>query len=127
MLEQVKILTSRRAYEFEADAIRLSMVSIQPIQQQIQQLFRFQSSVIGSPMATFGVVPLTYPPGIVFNLGAWVHQEKYIVPIRFLHFEQNPLSESPNVLLTTLRLPLDFHIRWILFFQNPYEGYLAKL
>ncbi|SRR6266487_4529354 len=89
MLEQVKILTSRRAYEFEADAIRLSMVSIQPIQQQIQQLFRFQSSVIGSPMATFGVVPLTYPPGIVFNLGAWVHQEKYIVPIRFLHFEQN--------------------------------------
>ena len=69
MLEQVKILTSRRAYEFGADAIRLSTLSIQPIQQQIQQLFGFQSSTIGSPIPTFGAVPATYPPGIVFNLG----------------------------------------------------------
>src|SRR5437763_4286557 len=61
MLEQVKILTSRRAYEFGADTIRLSMLSIQPIQQQIQQLFGFQSSAIGSPLPTFGAVPATYP------------------------------------------------------------------
>src|SRR6266566_6090498 len=89
MLEKVKILTSRRAYEFSPDALRLSSVSIQPVQQQIQQLFRFQSSVIGTPMQTFGEVPTTFPPGIVFNLGAWIHQEEHIVPIRFLHFEQN--------------------------------------
>src|SRR5436309_6267751 len=89
MLEQVKILTSRRAYEFGADAIRLSTLSIQPIQQQIQQLFGFQSSAIGAPISTFGAVPATYPPGIVFNLGVWIHQEEQIVPIRFIHFEQN--------------------------------------
>lgn len=89
MLEQVKILTSRRAYEFRTDAIRLSTLCIQPIQQQIQQLFSFQSSAIGSPIPTFGAVPTTYPPGIVFNLGVWIHQEEHIVPIRFLHFEQN--------------------------------------
>jgi hypothetical protein len=89
MLEQVKILTSRRAYEFSPDALRLSSVSIQPVQQQIQQLFHFQSSVIGTPMQTFGEVPATFPPGIVFNLGAWIYQEEHIVPIRFLHFEQN--------------------------------------
>ena len=89
MLEQVKIITSRRAYEFGADAIRLSSLSIQLVQQQIQQLFSFQSSVIGSPMPMFGAVPATYPPGIVFNLGVWIYQEEHIVPIRFLHFEQN--------------------------------------
>lgn len=89
MLEQVKILTSRRAYEFGPDALRLSSVSIQPVQQQIQKLLNFQSSAIGSPMPMFGEVQATYPPGIVFNLGAWVHQQEYIVPIRFLHFEPN--------------------------------------
>ncbi len=89
MLEQVKILTSRRAYEFSPDALRLSSISIQPVQQQIQQLFNFQSSMIGTPMSTFGAVPATFPPGIVFNIGAWIHQQEHIVPIRFLHFEQN--------------------------------------
>lgn len=89
MLEQVKILTSRRAYEFRADSIRLSTLSIQPIQQSIHTLFGFQSSAIGSPISTFGAVPTTFPPGIVFNLGTWVHQEEHIVPIRFIHFEQN--------------------------------------
>ncbi|MEO8970649.1 MAG: hypothetical protein ABI406_03505 [Ktedonobacteraceae bacterium] len=89
MLEQVKILTSRRAYEFSPDALRLSSLSIQPVQHQIQQLFNFQSSAIGTPIATFGEVPSTFPPGIVFNIGAWIHQEEHIVPVRFLHFEQN--------------------------------------
>jgi len=89
MLEQVKIITSRRAYEFSPDSIRLSTLSIQPIQQQIQQLFGLQSSTIGTPITTFGTVPSTFPPGIVFNIGAWIHQEQHIVPIRFLHFEQN--------------------------------------
>src|SRR5712692_10405927 len=89
MLEQVKILTSRRAYEFSPDALRLSSLCIQPVQQQIQRLFNFQSSVIGPPVASFGAVPSTFPPGIVFDIGAWIHQEEHIVPIRFLHFEQN--------------------------------------
>lgn len=89
MIEQVKILTSRRAYEFNADALRLTTLSIQPIQQQVQQLFGFQSSAIGTPMQTFGEVPVTFPPGVVFYLGAWIHQEEQIIPIRFINFEQN--------------------------------------
>src|SRR5260370_35135120 len=89
MLEQVKILTSRRAYEFTPDALRLSSVSIQPVQWQIQQLFDCQSSAIGSPIPMFGEVPTTYPRGIVFNLGAWIYQQESIFPIRFLHFEPN--------------------------------------
>src|SRR2546426_8674141 len=88
MLEQVKLLTSRRAYEFRPDDLRLSTLSIKPMQEQIQQLFQFQTSAMGSPMATFGDVPATYPPGFVFDMGVWISEDKQIIPIRFLHFEQ---------------------------------------
>jgi hypothetical protein len=88
MLEEIKILSSRRAYEFRLDDLRLTTLSIKPMQEQIQQLFQFQSSAMGTPMQTFGEVPITYPPGFVFNMGWWISQEQQIVPIRFLHFEQ---------------------------------------
>src|SRR5579884_729070 len=89
MLEQVKLLASRRAYEFSPDALRLTTLSIELVQQQLRQLFSFQSSTVGSPIPTFGVVPASYPPGAVFNLGVWIYHEEQIVPIRFMHFEQN--------------------------------------
>jgi hypothetical protein len=88
MLEQVKLLANRRAYEFRPDDLRLSMLSIKPMQEQIQQLFQFQTTAMGSPMPTFGEVPATYPPGFVFDMGVWISQEKQIIPIRLLHFEQ---------------------------------------
>lgn len=88
MLEQVKLLSSRRAYEFRPDDLRLSALSVKPVQEQITQLFQFQMSVMGTPMATFGDVPATYPPGFVFDMGVWISQNKQVIPIRFLHFEQ---------------------------------------
>jgi hypothetical protein len=88
MLENIKLLTSRRAYEFRPDDLRLTMVSTKPVQEQIQQLFHFQTAMMGSPIATFGDVPPTYPPGMVFDMGVWVSPEEQLVPIRFLHFEQ---------------------------------------
>ena len=88
MLEQVKLLASRRAYEFRSDDLRLSTLSIKPVQEQIQRLFQFQTAVMGSPMPTFGEVPATYPPGFVFNMGTWISEDKQIIPIRLLHFEQ---------------------------------------
>jgi hypothetical protein len=88
MLEQVKILASRRAYEFRPDDLRLTTLSVKPVQEQIQQLFHFQVATMGTPMATFGDVPLTYPPGFVFNMGSWLSPDRQLVPIRFLHFEQ---------------------------------------
>ena len=87
MLEEIKFLTGRRAYEFRPDDLRLSTISIKPIQDAIQALFSFQSSAIGTPMATFGEVPLTFPPGVVFNTGVWKSPENKFVSIRFLHFE----------------------------------------
>jgi hypothetical protein len=87
MPEEVTFLTGRRAYEFRPDDLRLSTISIKPIQEAIQELFSFQLSTIGSPMPTFGEVPLTFPPGVVFNTGAWKSPENNFAPIRFLHFE----------------------------------------
>lgn len=88
MLKQVKLLASRRAYEFRPDDLRLSTLSIKPVQEQVQRLFQFQTAVMGSPMPTFGEVPATYPPGFVFNMGIWISEDKQIIPIRLLHFEQ---------------------------------------
>jgi hypothetical protein len=88
MLEEIKILSSRRAYEFRQDDLRLTMLSTKMVQQQFQELFQFQASMMGSPSPTFGDVPATYPPGFVFDMGVWVSPEQQPVPIRFLHFEQ---------------------------------------
>ncbi len=105
MLEQVKILTSRRAYEFHPDDLRLSTLCTKPVQGQIQQLFHFQTTVMGSPMATFGDVPATFPPGIVFDMGVWISQDKQLVPIRFLHFEQRRIVidvAGPSSVITAI-------------------------
>jgi hypothetical protein len=88
MLERVKLITSRRAYEFRSDDLRLSALSTKPVQEQIQQLFQFQVAVMGVPAPTFGDVPTTYPPGFVFDVGVWISPDEQLVPIRFLHFEQ---------------------------------------
>jgi hypothetical protein len=88
MLEQVKLLSSRRAYEFRPDDLRLSALSIKPMQEQITQLFQFQTAAMAVPMATFGEVPATYPPGFVFDMGVWISEEQQLIPIRFFHFEQ---------------------------------------
>lgn len=90
MLEHIKILTSRRAYEFRPDDLRLSMLSIKPVQDHIQKLFSFQSVAVGSPVPTFGDVPLTLPPGLVFTTGMCLSSEnEQLTPIRFLNIEQH--------------------------------------
>jgi hypothetical protein len=53
----------------------------------IQPHFGFQAVGIGTPLRTFGEVPSTNPPGLVFNLGSVHSSEGVSTPIRFLHFE----------------------------------------
>lgn len=119
MLEEIKIITSRRAYEFHSDDLRLSALCIKPVQEQIQNLFQFQSGILGIPMPTFGEVPATYPPGFVFNMGVLLTLDEQLVPIRFLHFEQRrividvagtssaltPIFERLQQFLSGLRAP----------------------
>ncbi len=87
MSQDIKILTSRRGYEFAPDSIRLTVLSLPAVQGLIQDAFVFQVSGVGSPMPTFGAVPLTIPPGIAFNVGAYSGNNG-VFPIRLLHFEQ---------------------------------------
>lgn len=88
LLEDVTFLTARRAYEFRVDDLRLSALCTKPVEDRLQELFHFRSSIMASPMAMFGDVPATYPPGYVFDLGFWMSPIGLLVPIRFIHFEQ---------------------------------------
>lgn len=87
MIEQIKILASRRAYEFRPDELRLTVLTTAEVSQLIQQHFSFQVVQVATPMQTFGPIPLTMPPGLVFDYGTTQTPEDAPTPIRFLHFE----------------------------------------
>jgi hypothetical protein len=87
-MEDTKIITARRAYEFRRDDLRISMLSLAEVRQQIQQTFAFQIAEIAPPAPTFGPVQGTLPPGVVFDFGTTRTPGDYAAtPIRFLHFE----------------------------------------
>jgi hypothetical protein len=91
MIQDIKVLSARRAYEFRADDLRLTILTTKPVQDAIQQVFNFQLAQVGTPVPTFGSVPGTIPPGIAFNFGLWAQQGGASLPIRFLHIEQRRL------------------------------------
>lgn len=87
MVTDAKILTSRRAYDYAPDAIRLTVLSTPGVQQVIQQLFGFQAVQIGTPPGLFGPAPLTAPPGLVFAMGVHALPDNAFIPIRSLQIE----------------------------------------
>jgi hypothetical protein len=86
-MKQIKILAARRAYEFRPDDLRLTVLSVTQIHQQIQQYFSFQVVQVATPLQTFGPIPNTLPPGVVFDFGTTQTPDNVPTPIRFLHFE----------------------------------------
>jgi hypothetical protein len=88
MPTELKYLSARRSFEFEPDEIRLSVLSNAEIVGRIRQAFAFQVGQISTPMPTFGPVANTIPPGLVFDYGVARLGPDFVVPIRFLHFEQ---------------------------------------
>src|SRR5260370_10595055 len=87
MLNNLKLLSSRRAYEFAPDEIRLTLLSMQPVSEFVKQSLGFQSAVLGTPMPTFGEAEYTFPLGVVFNNGVFQAAEQRLIPIRYLHIE----------------------------------------
>lgn len=87
MPDRTTILTSRRAYEFGPDELRLTVLSAPEIQNQLRDLCGFQLAGVGTPQPTFGAVPETLPPGLVFNIGTVRDDSGQIYPVRFLHVE----------------------------------------
>jgi hypothetical protein len=63
------------------------MLCTKPVAERIKETFQFQTSLLGSPIPTFGDVPNTFPPGFVFDMGIIVGLDGNPAPIRFLHFE----------------------------------------
>ncbi len=87
MPQDVTILTARRALEFTPDALRLTLAVSAPVQQALRDRFQFQQVAVGQPMATFGAIPPTLPPGVVFDNGSLSLDAGRILAVRFLHFE----------------------------------------
>ncbi len=90
-MEQTKIISARRAYEFHPDDVRLSMLSLAAVRQAIQQSFSFEVAQIATPMQTFGPILNTIPPGLVFDFGNTQTPEGDPTPLRFLHIEPSRL------------------------------------
>lgn len=87
MIESISLFGSRRAYEFLPDDLRLTVLSAIQVYEAIRTAFAFQAMGIGTPPPTFGEVPQTVPPGLVFQTGMMTTGEGAIVPIRALHIE----------------------------------------
>lgn len=85
----VTLLSARRAYDFPVDGIRLTILSNMPVLRRLQALFGFEVATIGMPVETFGPVPATFPPGLVFSYGLAPYPEGDVTPVRFLHVEPN--------------------------------------
>ena len=90
----------------------------------IRQTFQFEGAVVASPMETFGPVPATIPPGLVFNYGIVPEPKESGTAIRLLHIEQRRVvidlaGPSPAI------EPTFAHLRTILEELRTQEGFPA--
>lgn len=87
MATKIRIIGARRAYEFRQDDLRLSYLAQPSVIDRMKQVFAFQEANVDRPMPTFGPIPPTLPPGVVFDFGSCELEAGVRVPIRFIHFE----------------------------------------
>lgn len=87
-MQDVTIMSARRSYEYSVDDIRLTLLSNAGIVQHLQQSFAFQAAGAGQPAPTFGIVPNSFPPGLVFDFGLTPFPEGQATALRFIHIEQ---------------------------------------
>jgi hypothetical protein len=120
----MSIISSRRAYEFAQDDIRLTLLSSQPVVAFIRQTFQFEGAAVASPMETFGPVPATIPPGLVFNYGIAPEPKESGTAIRLLHIEQRRVVIDLAGPSTAIE-PTFAHLRTILEELRTQEGYPA--
>lgn len=85
-MKNLAIITASQAFDFPAEEIRLSYLSMPQLQAAIGQAFGFRASGITPPPQTFGPVEMTNPPGLVYEWGQWETEEGQF-PIRLLAIE----------------------------------------
>lgn len=90
-MENVKLISARRAYEFGPDDLRLTTLSLPDVLVLLQRAGEFQSAQIASPTPMFGPIQLTIPPGVVLANGVVrindVDGSPILTPIRFVQIE----------------------------------------
>lgn len=91
MLQNVRVLSARRAYEFAVDELRVTMLSLPAVIASVQRIFQFQAVQVATPPETFGSVAITFPPGLVFAQGQFITEDQQAIPIRTLSVEPRRL------------------------------------
>lgn len=86
-MRDVAVIGARRAYIYSADVIRLSQLTNAFAISLIKEAFSFDYSAVASPSETFGLVPVTSPPGLVFYYGSVEGAEGSRIPVRFINIE----------------------------------------
>lgn len=87
MEPKIKIISSRRVYEFRTDDLRLTVITLPAIQGKLRDIFAFQSAQIGTPVSPFGPAPRTFPPGLIFEYGQIEAPGDIVTPVRYLHVD----------------------------------------
>ncbi|MCL4545137.1 MAG: hypothetical protein M1118_11170 [Chloroflexi bacterium] len=87
MVDSIHLISSRRSYEFLPDDLRLTFLTQPDIAARLRDALLFQVLQITMPPATFGEVPVTFPPGLVLQYGTLKRGDRQ-VPLRFVHVEQ---------------------------------------
>lgn len=82
VVELRAILTSRTAYEYAADEIRLSLICQQSVIDYLKERFNFQAAEVAMPPESFGPVAQTLPPGLILANGGFTEGEGMLIPIR---------------------------------------------
>lgn len=87
MIKLHTILSAKRAYEFGVDDIRLTALCHREVVTFLQERFSFQAGEIAQPHETFGPVPATFPPGLVFAGGKLPGERSAPTTIRLITVE----------------------------------------
>lgn len=84
MLQDVKVISATRAYAYDPDAIRITMLATSQIAGSIAEAFDFRDIDLKAPVPLFSRPKRTDPPGVVFSNGSWDRGDGQIVPVRSL-------------------------------------------
>jgi hypothetical protein len=110
-VEDILILSARRAYDFHVDDIRLSLLSNRAVIQHIQDAFAFEVAAAAEPPETFGPVQDTMPPGLVFHLGLAPFPSGSATPVRYIHIEAQriviDISGSSDIIDSTFAMLME--------------------
>lgn len=92
MLREVKVISASRAYAYDPDAIRLTMLVTSHVAGTIAKAFEFKDLELKAPLALFSRPKRTDPPGLVFTNGSSTRDDGRIVPVRSLSFSSDEIT-----------------------------------